>query len=756
MHCDSRPLDPNPLSSDSSAPNPAYRKHKRTTSLASDYFDRNQAVRPHSTSFDLAFAKPSDAAQSSLLFDGALDERLFQQNSQQDKVQIIEALEPDLSGQAPSSGSSFYPLLNRLSLTAWDASHYLSTAKFFAGSQADKDKALRLLDAKNKLYSIPEQSELASSVFNSIHRHSNSEIQKMLSTHGFRTEDGECDLSSHRSKVVSPRPPANPVNSMAQLKVDPEVRRECLEQFAAPVPQVPSDAFKKCEPVPEATRPFLSSDNFDSRKLPRGDPPRNPAPRVVKLTRKFDSSSKKDTILKEEPPDLRRLKGSERTKPIARLPFSRPEFIRPNLSHDRPERAGGPVPSHFKLTLADPKSKVRGFLSDLRHELTANIPASPQGELMGALKEGSGIFTTLLKRDARRARAEPMVQLIKTVKSDERPDVIQKLYKFRAENGRLIAKKEAKREFGWGFKQKIRTLNFIPAEPEKKGRGVLVRQPGLSHRQSIRQTTTLDQHFKQSFMNRGDKTRAGFLDRPTLDRPTNSSHEHQCFRRGAMAVPDLQHQQTPLPKSGAKPRGPYRVKTESEASCKRNCFNADKRLLQKFMRPQNTDTKTKNLNIYLPYHEPFSEDSLAESQHPARPHRPHREAEPQFVWRQPKLAATLLPKRPVSGLFGKTRSLSSACLSKIGRSNPHNGPGANSIQVRGDPTDILVRETPKIGFKRLRGLGSHDRRTEVAEKGRIASPKFKSRQERQLRLMSGDFSELRRRIRDGEESAGFK
>lgn len=747
MFPDSSPPQGPPEHSLQDAGSRRFQKHKRTASLAVESIDWHVSQHRPTASFDFLQVHKGDSDQQTTYLHAAIDDRLLVQNDSIEKIQIIEPIDADLSliTGLNSNSQTFFPLQNRLSAAGWDSGHLLSSTKLYQGFVVEKDVFLKAGGPRNQLCSIPEQSELASSIFNSIHKHSNPEMQKMLSSHGFRVEDGEGDTSSHQSRRLPAPSITNPINSMAHLNVDANGDVSLVpadsKYHPSTSPCLPTEAFRKSE-VPD--RQQLCSDNFDSKKLPRTDMSKKPGNKTMKISRKFDSSSKKDTILKDDLAEIKKQRGSDRKNYNQRILFNPTDPTRLNTSQEKADKQLMQRKAALERNM-ESKKRMRRLLQEFRHEFGPPVLQSPQVELANNPKENSGIFSTLLKKDVRhtRIKADHLAQFIKTVKSDERPDVIQKLFKFRVEFGKVI-KRDGKKDLVGTLKPKVKTLTYIPGEPEPKSRLAHPRLMGFSHRQIVRPPIHLDGQFKQSFLRRFERP-----ERPTADHLSQSSCEHPLSGRKYPTQGPVVHK--PRRNSITRPCGQYRIKTESDASRKRLIYAPDKHKPTKFLKQQNTDTKTRNLNIYFPARDLSMESSSQEEVSGAPKAAPGGIEAGKLVWNSNKMVATLLPKKQASRLFGKTRSLSSACLSRYGKNPLNNLAVGNSIHLLGDKGQLVLQDSPKADLRRTRMLGSIDRKTELLYKDLVCPPKIKQRADRPTRLISGEMSGVRKRTYEIED-----
>lgn len=720
---------------------PPQRKHRRTTSLVGEQFDRTADAMLHFGSLDFSKTLKSELATEAALVQGVIDSRLLCQSESMEKIQIIESIEPDFKTPKIQLSKSFYPLLNRLSVAAPEPFNHFSTARCFLTNSAEKERQSRHQPGNQPLCSIPEQSELASSIFNSIHRHSNPEVQKMLSPSGRRGEEGDASVSLVNSKPVSPRKLERVNNSLDSLSLE---RCSVMCKVTSTNPPVPvlEIAFRKADATDDTERQQVGREDSEAKRSKKAEVPKKVLGRNVNFSGRFEASRPKDTVQIDELQEFRQPKRSDRSHAIHSPNGLQIDLSRRKDSQSKTNKKPKEEPKNLRAS--ERLLRMRGFLSDLRHDGPRHAGGSPNAEMNRTAKEPSGIFSTLLKRDPQngKVRTEQLIHLVKTVKSDDRPDVIQKLFKFRIESSKIVRKREPKRDNFMRFKQKLKTLNFIPAvDIDKRIRSAQVQAPGLSHRQSIRPTINFDPSIKKSFLNRQNQFKAKVAVPDANDRlSTSFSEKQRVFKAETPVCLHKISQRLSSVKGSSKVFGQFRIKTESEASHKKPIGQSKGKQTAMMFRGQNTDTKTKNLNIYFPVHEPSSDLSQTEEEKGLPKLRVTKESSAKQIWQNPKPAVKTASKRPLNGLFGKTKSMSSACLSNIGKSRQRNTLGVNSSQNLAEKGELLSREFLLAARKRLLFLGSFERNVDFAEKRMMSASKVRQRVERPLRRPSSDAS----------------
>lgn len=731
-----------PLASDVLSTRQPHRKHRRTTSLVGDQFDRTSDATFHFGSLDFSKTLKSEFATEAALVKGVIDSRLLCQSESMEKIQIIESIEPDFKTPKIQLSKSFYPLFNRLSSVNPEPISHFSTARFFLTNAVEKERQPRQQQHDNQLCSIPEQSELASSIFNSIHRHSNPEVQKMLSASAMRGEEADASISHLNSKPVSPRRLEHVKNSLSSMSLE-QLPIMCKVASAKQPLTVLEIAFRKVEGTDETERHQVGREGTETKLGHKPELPKKVFNRNLKFSRRFDASKQKDTIETDDLPELRQPKGSDRSHAIVSPNVLQIDLSQRKNSQNKTNKNIKAEP--INLRASERLVRMRGFLSDLRHDGPRMAGGSPNADMNRTAKEPSGIFSTLLKKDPQnsKARAEQLIQLVKTAKSDDRPDVIQRLFKFRIESSKIVRKREPKRDQFMRFKQKLKTLNFIPAvETDKRIRSAQVQAPGLSHRQSNRPTINFDPSIKKSFLNRGNQFKAKGSAAEGNDRlSTSFSDKPRIFKAETPQCLQKITQRLSSVKGCTKIFGQFRVKTESEASHKKPIGQAKGKQTVMMFRQQNTDTKTKNLNIYFPVHEPSSDLSQMEEEKGLSKLRVTKESSAKQNLKNQKQAVATVSKRQLSGLFGKTKSMSSACLSNIGKSRQKNTLVVNSSQNLAERGELLGKELVQAARKRLLFLGSFERNIDFGDKGLMSASKLRQRHDRPIRPPSSDASE---------------
>lgn len=721
---------PPDLSGDARQTPPA-RRHKRTASLLCDNLEVQLRHVRNANSFDLSHALRSQQHFPEIFGNSAVDDRFFQQENADEKIQIIETMEPDFSVTSRLFAPTFFPLHNKLSAGGWEHSPYTPFLRDPAGQALAKDRFIKPGSPHEQLCSIPEQSELASSIFNSIHKHSHSEMQKMPSTHRFPA-DG--DTSSRTSRPISSArigsgvsPPVPADLHSQSVKLEPEGKGGVPENQASP-----KEAFRKTGPTDRAGE----SGDSKPRKIPRSDLAKKPSARPIKILPKVDGPAKKVVAPKSE------LKEG---KPINLVDFFRGQTraAHPTADTDRVDRSQAPADQLKGVPPkgpSDSRTRPRPPASEPKPPPSHLSPGSPPNEAAGAPKEAQGFFSTLPKKDWRhlKQRGDLFSHLVKTVKSEERPEAIQRLFKIRLETDKLIPKREPRREIGTSFKQKVKTMNVLP-DGDRPARLLKAAFPGsLANPRSIRRTVACDHPLKGSFFHRLEKPPVPRLQRPNADRQSRSSCENPSFAQ--IQTP----QNRPLKhdffkKSTGGPEQQYRIKTESEVSRNRLVFSSAKRIPAKFLRQLHDETKTKNLNICFPKRKQSSDDSVAEPQESAlkrvSPDAPIDQANPTEL-----PGARSDSKRPASNLLGKARSLSLACLSHGGKSSHKNNICGNSIHVLLEKRMIGGRGTPRVDLRRLRIPASLEKARDEARGDGLRPSDWKDHVGRGFRKLLDDTS----------------
>lgn len=733
------------------------RRHKRTASLLCDPIDSQIRHVRNVNSFDSTPTLRSQPANPGIFTNIQIDDRYFQQTEFTDKVQIIETIEPDYCVTSGVVPLTFYPLYNKLGVGGWEGSAYAPMRWGISHKQSTKDRLFKPASPGNYLCSIQEQSELASSHINSIHKYSNSEMQKMLSTHGFRGEDGEAETSSRCSRQISSARIGSggcPYTHNETGHLGSMGGVESPKTDVQPSLPTSKEAFRKNGPT---DIPLCGFGESKVRKIPRSELVKKTSARPSNVQKRLDGSARKVPRMKADVKESRGTVGIDLVKPFPRTSLNPGDSDRGDHSQgpfDRPRPLvtgfSGKIPSETRQ-----QPRPFNFRENPKVQSSALAPGSPPSEALALSKEPQGFFSTLLKKDWRqkRPKGDALTHLVKTVKSDERPDVIQRLFKFRVETDKILSKKDGfipQKEHKTNFKQKIKTLLNLPdgdrlPKLSKPFPSALVKPP------SVRRLGHIDAPFKWSFFNRLDRpSPAQPAPRPVNDRNSRSSCDNQSFVR--LQTPQGSRPRRELFKmSVGVPGNPgstqYRIKTETEVSYNnRLVFNSAQRLPAKYLRPFNADTKTKNLNIRLPLDHQSSDESVCD----------HRES---VVRQAPADGPTARAgvervgqsacKRPVNRLLGKARSLSLACLSQGGKSSHKNQVCGVSIHIWPEKRKFVSRGMPRIDIRRLGIVSSQSRkcgeiRLEVNRPLEFREPKDPSC--RPFRMLSDDVSLGRRKF----------
>lgn len=645
------------------------KKHKRSFSLFAENLDINNEHFMVSGSVDFSRQnRPIFVDSNKRELRESIDDNLLTQNEVYEKVQYIETLEPNFAQISGESGRSFIPIQRRFCSQNFENSSVLKSLEIFGMQATERHRPVRVNTEKGQLSSILEQSEFVSSIKNSIQKHSQHDFQRAVS--------GQLTISDRGEKSKS-------------FKLQNfDLKFENEDDHSLVLKKDKGGNFQEVfcnKKVKIGWRNQIAIKDLFPHKSAKLDLHKDPFSKLIKMQPKLEILNKKVACLNSGTFQLGRLSDESNKKKQMLLN----QFSAKN-KNDKIENlfeVNSDKNLSFENTFAK-NLKKKEFFSEFKRNFGFKSPVlSPETKIKQA-KEKSAYYSTFLRKEINCVKKENTKNhQLKNAKCYEKPDVIQRLFKFKSETKQLQPRKDKSQI----LKQKMRTTNFLPVENEKRFKVAQMRNPVSSYRQNSRPVHFIDSVFKHPIFHKFNQIKR------VNQALKNKDEASKSFDAKDFILP--KNSQSKISLAGFKWIDPQRfklskqarLKTETEPSCKYPDMSVCKPgFLSRFIQSQQNATKIRNLNILFPMELASSEVSVDLGlllQNPVDKNNKANKIEALDI---------IAPVNSGKVLFGKTRSLSSACLSKMTEKAFSNGVFPCTTQNLAELISPLPRKISKF------------------------------------------------------------
>ena len=665
------------------------KKHKRSFSFFAENLDINNKHIMVSGSVDfLRQNRPILANSNKRKLSESIDANFLNQKEVYEKIQYIETLEPNFAQISKESGRSFIPIQRRFCSSNFENGSALKSLEIFGMQATERHRPVRMNTEKGQLSSILEQSEFVSSIKNSIQKHSQHDFQRAVSGQLTISDRGEKNKSFKLQKLDLKF--ENDDNDSLVLKKDKDGN-------------FPEVFFNK--KVKIGWRNQIAIKDLFPHKSEKLDLNKDPFSKLIKMQPKVEILNKKTAWLNGETFQLGRL--SDEINKNKQIFLNQFDAKNKNLKIEKIENlfeANSEKNLSFENTFANNLKQKKEFFSEFKRNFGFKSPVlSPETKIKQA-KEKSLYYSTFLRKKLNCVKKENLINYqLKNGKCFEKPDVIQRLFKIKSETKQLKSRKDKSQV----LKQKMRTTNFLPVENEKRFKVPQMRNPVSSYRQNSRPGHFTDSFFKHPIFHKFNQIKK------VNKALKNKDEASKSFDAKDFILP--KHSQSKITLACFKWSDPQRfklskqarVKTETEQSYKYPDMSLCKPgFLSRFIQSQQNATKIRNLNILFPM-ELASSDVTVDLGLLV-----HNQAGNNKANRIEALDINV-PVNSDKVLFGKTRSLSSACLSKMTDKAFSNGVFPCTTQNLAELINPLPRKISKFysrDFGSRIELGKHMKR----------------------------------------------
>lgn len=574
------------------------KKHKRTSSMITDFLPREEVDLFFSGSFDLMKKVENDKSEQ-YIFNDYINENLLTQNQKGDKVIIIDSIDSEISSQPMSNLNSFYMLRNRLKASSFKQSNLFKTIKDLSAKKKKENEFIKEYQKPNQMHSISEKSEVPSSIINSINRCSNRDNIESLTPKTSKSgllkdEKNNCEMIENEQICEKQ------LEILYKDKfIDKSIKFNIFKQNGVRKQDFDVINCQPASPQIKSTKVY-SKVNFEMFKM-----------------QKTENSMKKSH--EKNPFLMKKQKINEKEEGGLNFTSQIVNTNKKNISFEKNCKDKISAFSKLKLKIEN-TTKKKGFFLELPRNLCLNSPANDQKRTQSKknskLETKNSVFQKSSKFDSKNGKKtfDKTTLLIKT-KSDDRPDIIQNLFKFRPDSRRCLKKIEYKKEPLFNIYSKPHTLNHFPSIFEKKPRFLPSKFQIDSFRLKPKPKIATDIQLKYSFLKQVDTRKHINMNHLESDKISNLSiEEFLKQKRFSNAFTNQKEYKNRLP-SGFKIESQFLLHTESGESARMEFKNFSKgvKLKKNIRLNQQNDIKTKNSNIYIPEYKPSSEVSIEQN-----------------------------------------------------------------------------------------------------------------------------------------------